>query len=256
MSSNSNRSKKSEFLILVIVMLTIIFSLLITIFKDFLIDVVRSHITNINDVLIMLSPFFYIILIWIICVVIYIILTRDKIIKKNQDILCKIFNTIDKLSISSSYPWLLTQNKINEIEENASKYMEIWIVTPDLNNDTQIHEIIEIVKKNMERGVQYTYVVPNPDDDPEISERVDDLRMIYSKYKDSDILKIVPIHKKHFFLFGNMTFTIYNPKKSYDQPTKVYLELPREELKWWVELSQSHATIFKREIMKILKKVN
>ena len=160
--------------------------------------------------------------------------------------------SVEKISID----WLKTQNDINNTEKRVTKDMEIWIITPDLKNDTnlkepEIKEIIEIVRKNMSRGIRYTYIVP--DKDPYVRGKIDELIHIFKKHKNSEKLVIKKIDKDNFSLFGNMCFTIYNPRSVNGQPSRVYLELPREEKKWWMELSQTQATIFEGKIAELIE---
>jgi len=48
-------------------------------------------------------------------------------------------------------------------------------------------------------------------------------------------------------VFGN-----YNPRSVQGLPSKVYLELPREEKKWWIEISRIQATTFEGRIAEII----
>lgn len=168
-----------------------------------------------------------------------------------KDDLKNISLSIEKISTN----WLKMQSEINTIEKEMIKGTQIWIITPDLKNDTnlndpQIKEIIAIVKKNMGKGICYAYIVP--DKDSYINIKIKELENIFAKYKSIDRLKIVRIDKDYFSLFGNMCFTIYNPEGVNGHSPKVYLELPREEKKWWVELSETQAATFVGKISEII----
>lgn len=160
---------------------------------------------------------------------------------------------VDKISID----WLLTHSEINTIEKSIIKEMEIWIITPDLKNDTkfddpQIMEIIEIVKKNMAKGVKYTYIIPDNDDF--VRAKTKELNNIFIDFKNTNKLSIVRIDKDHFSLLGNMCFVIYNPGRVKDRPSKVYLELPQKEKKWWIQISDDQATLFEGRIAGIIER--
>ena len=49
-----------------------------------------------------------------------------------------------------------------------------------------------------------------------------------------------------------MCFVIYNPRSVLGRPSKVYLELPREDKKWWIEISRIQATTFEGRIADII----
>lgn len=177
---------------------------------------------------------------------------RKNLFKKIEPQLDLILSSVEKSSIN----WMHTQHEIDTIEKNIKKGMEIWVISPDLKNDTnrddpQIAEIIKIVEKNMQKGVCYTYIVP--DKDPLVRGKIEELLNIFKRYKNTPKLIVKKIDKDYFSLFGNMCFVIYNPTSEGGKPSKVYMELPREEKKWWVELSQVQATIFEGKISEIIE---
>lgn len=160
--------------------------------------------------------------------------------------------TVEKSSIK----WLLDQNQINNIEKKATRDMEIWVITPDLKNDTEqenplIRKIIRIVKQNLARGVRYTYIVPEKD--PLVTAKIEKLKDIFKEYVRTGAIEIKRIDKDNFSLLGNMCFVIFNPRSIGGCSSQVYMELPREDRKWWIELSRNQASTIEGKILEILK---
>jgi hypothetical protein len=63
---------------------------------------------------------------------------------------------------TAKYSWLYSADEIDMIERNV-KCKEIWVISPDLSNDTSpaAIKIIEAVKKNLKKQIAYTYIVPD-----------------------------------------------------------------------------------------------
>ena len=145
---------------------------------------------------------------------------------------------IKRLIEPRRFPWLISEGEIKVIEGCAIG-KEIWVVSPDLMNDTGKAEIIPTLLKNAARGIVYSYVVP---DTPLIRTRINELKEVFAKYPDKLRGAILP--QNDFRLLSHTHLVIYNPRGEKTQPGRVLLELPINDRDWWVEMSRNDAAEF------------
>lgn len=126
---------------------------------------------------------------------------------------------------SSRYEWLYTPAEMDEIEEKA-KYKDIWIVSYDLSNDTGNPNtpIISIIKKNLKRGISYTYIIPDIEHTNAV---LPHLYRIFSSYPNQ--IRIIPLSHSTFDFFTTTHIAIYNPNMERGQLPQVFIELPIQE---------------------------
>ena len=144
------------------------------------------------------------------------------------------------------FPWLVSGAELNELEGTA-KGREIWVVSPDLSNDTGDALAIPIVKANAGRGTIYSYVVPNT---PVIRARIAELREVFAEHKDKLNGAIIP--QSEFCFLSHTHLVVYNPRGEQAEPGRVLLELPVKGRNWWVEMSRDDAACFIGSVAAIL----
>lgn len=85
-----------------------------------------------------------------------ILFLRSKVIKEVKDEICVLRQSVQP----KEFPWLRPLAALDAIER-TTEGPEIWIVTPDLKNDTGGAPIIPVLKDNASRGILYTYIAPD-----------------------------------------------------------------------------------------------
>lgn len=137
----------------------------------------------------------------------------------------KAIENLRSMAPSSRYEWLYTPAEMDEIEEKT-KYKNIWIVSYDLSNDTGNPDtpIISILKKNLKRGINYTYIIPDIEHTNAV---LPHLYQIFSSY--SNQLRIIPLPQSTFDFFTTTHIAIYNPNMEGGQLPQVFIELPIQE---------------------------
>lgn len=97
---------------------------------------------------------------------------------------------------------------ILNIERSIKKDDQIWVLTTDVTLETSLIALSEVMNYNLEKGVKYTYFIP----DTEATEAsILELNHDYGKYKNFRLKKIVPDYK---LLFEKFDVIIYSPEKN------------------------------------------
>ena len=137
----------------------------------------------------------------------------------------KIVDELKSALPSAKYDWLYRADDINEIEAHV-KCKDIWVISPDLSNDTSLAaiNIIDTVKKNLKKKITYTYIVP---DTETIKAVIPRLYQIF--IANSQQLQIIKIPHDTFKKLTTAHIVIYNPNMENGQTPQVYLELPIDE---------------------------
>jgi hypothetical protein len=140
--------------------------------------------------------------------------------------------------------WLYTAEDLAR-RQSGIKCKDIWVITPDLYKRTIDPKVKDLVQTNIERGVTYTFIT-------EKSSKTDDatvaLNNIFSSKPQQ--LNIKPIDEKDFYRLAVSDYIIINPgvitdhnqDKGYD--LFVFLELPVEEIGYWIEVKGEAAIHF------------
>ncbi|WP_157726420.1 hypothetical protein [Imhoffiella purpurea] len=155
--------------------------------------------------------------------------------------------SIQALEYKEKPDWLYPTHQINEIEESI-KAKDIWVVSPDLENDTADADVIPIVKSNAKNGVRYTYVVP---DNELIDARIKELIAVFKGIRSKP--QIIKMPEKEFFLMTITHITVYNPKGEGGKPGRVFLELPVNGRGWWIEMCRGYGSPYIGRIGKIIE---
>jgi hypothetical protein len=121
-----------------------------------------------------------------------------------------------------SIPWLYNDEALAKIESEVL-CKSIWIISPDLSNVTEKQEIISAVKKNIDKGVKYTYIVPNSNPVKAVLPRLQEL------FGQSGKLNLIKLTPSRFQKLSVTHIAIFNPRGVDNIPAEVFLELPIEK---------------------------
>lgn len=150
---------------------------------------------------------------------------------KHDDELQSIISRLTPLVPPSTYSWLKSQVELIQVEGNVSA-KDIWIISPDLSNDTnQAAEIQKAVKRNLKKGITYTYMLPETE---EINALLPALRLLFSSYPNQLIVIKIP-----FEVFQTLTIkhiAIFNPNMEGDRAPNVFIEAPVKDEGYWIEV--------------------
>lgn len=147
----------------------------------------------------------------------------------------------------SEYSWLHKNNMVARIEENAD-CNSIWVITPDLYQSTNCPFFKEVVQKNLERGITYTYIFPKTD---QTISMLDTLRQIFSSYPNQLVER--PMPDDIFRTMSVSHYLVFELEASGDLPPQVFLELPIESREYWIEVDRDAARGFFSRFYRIAK---
>ena len=167
---------------------------------------------------------------------------------KYEALLEVLSRNIQALEYKEKPGWLYPTHQITEVEQGIEA-KDIWVVSPDLENDTAHADVIPIVKANAKKGIRYTYVVP---DNELIDARIKELMAVFKGNLSK--LQIVKVSEKEFFLMTIRHITIYNPKGEGGIPGRVFLELPINGRGWWVEMCRDDGSPYIGRIGRIIER--
>lgn len=133
------------------------------------------------------------------------------------------FENTDTLNCSKRNGLLLSQEEyqkkmqifllpeLEEIEKSVDADDQIWVLTSDVKLETTISTISDIMKANLDRGVNYKYYIP---DTVKNSASILELERRYKKYSNFELIKI---DAKYRLLFERFDVIIYLPDKNYTE---------------------------------------
>jgi hypothetical protein len=137
-----------------------------------------------------------------------------------------------KLIPPIKHSWLLRDDDIERIEGEVSG-KDIWIVSPDMHFDLIEKTFQNVTKKNFQKGITYTYIVPKT---YQMQARINMLRRTYASYLSQVEIKELP--EETFRQLAITHIDIYDPNA---EDARVFLQLPIEERGYWIELTQDEA---------------
>jgi hypothetical protein len=144
--------------------------------------------------------------------------------RRHQVELELIFNRLEELitRAPTDFPWLYRDQDLANAEVGV-KGKSIWIVSPDLENVTEKPVIRSAVKSNMERGVNYSYIVPNTKHGKGAVPALEDL------FKDNPgQLKLIWLAPEDFEMLTVTHIAIFNARGVGGAAPDVFIELPIE----------------------------
>ncbi len=135
----------------------------------------------------------------------------------------KEFEKVDSIKCSKRDGMLLGQEEyqkrmqiylladIEKIENGVDDDDQIWVLTSDVKLETTVSAISDIMKVNLDRGVNYKYYVP---DSVKNDASILELERRYGKYPNFELIKI---DAKYKFLFERFDVIIYSPDKNHTE---------------------------------------
>jgi hypothetical protein len=150
---------------------------------------------------------------------------------RQQSDLTRIISDL-RSALTNHYPhWVYTSVDLLALEKETP-FKAIWIVSPDLSNDTFIpqngynelqNELQEVIKKNVSRGIIYTYFIPKA---PSLNPAIQSLNKLFSSRPKQ--LQIIALPPEIWYSTFMSHIFILNPLAEKDLQPDVYLELPLE----------------------------
>lgn len=190
---------------------------------------------------------------------------NKKDIEKNLKLLIERQNQVlDLLKInyeeSPKTPWLLSDKQYIKVEKDFCG-KSVWVISPDLKNVATKYDFEILVKNNLRKGVNYTYIIPTEKSkDSDLNIRKADLITWYATFKkglgmDKGQLLFTPINSSHFDLFLETHIVILNTNNVSERG--IYLQLPydqngEDEGGYWIKLAQNATTQFYSQLIKIM----
>lgn len=121
------------------------------------------------------------------------------------------------------FPWLCDDDALAKREAEVTG--DVWIISPDLVNVTEKTQISEVVKRNIARGINYTYIMPNSE---KISWALPHLEKLAKKH--SNRLQKIVLDQEEFRRLSVTHIAIFNAGPTSDTSSlEVFLELPIAE---------------------------
>jgi hypothetical protein len=115
--------------------------------------------------------------------------------------------------------WLLDTDQLMNYELNTDA-PEIWLLTSDLLDDAQGGPFQDIVAKNLKKGKNYVYFVPNV---PEIKTRIE---AVFAHHSNHHKLRVVYLPDNFFFLVPKLDIAIYNPLSKGRSEKSAFMGIP------------------------------
>jgi hypothetical protein len=161
--------------------------------------------------------------------------------KQHRDEFQLLLNRMQQLIPPSDFPWLYNDADFAKAESTCSGD-SVWIISPDLANVTGNQVIIDAVKKNIERGIVYTYIVSNS---AKINLILPGLQQLFRSTPGQ--LKLIKLPVNQFRLLSVTHIAVFNASMTSGMSPEVYLELPVEEAGgkktrgYWIKVAKSAA---------------
>lgn len=159
---------------------------------------------------------------------------------------------IIQMTRTTQHDWLWKDVDLLIEVEGKAKGSDVWVVSPHLLNDTgtqYVQTTIATIQKNAERGIIYTYIVP---DTNEIRKLLPHLESNFSKTINQ--LKVIRLHPATFQNLTRTEVAIYNPKMVDGQAPQAYMQLPvNPSYTYWAKVTDDMSFEFVERIAKIIE---
>jgi hypothetical protein len=131
----------------------------------------------------------------------------------------------------TGFPWLVTVEDLARREFNPQK-KTVWVITPLPAEDVKFACLMEALRKNIDKGVKYTFFIPK---DPDGAARQD----LQRRFKDK--VEVREVEKDKFDSLAVTHYVVLNPDCDDDCSSRVFLELPITEPGYWIEVNPEAA---------------
>lgn len=150
---------------------------------------------------------------------------------------------------ATGYEWLYTEEDL-QIEQKKIECKEIWIITDNLFNRVLAPPVINLVMKNIELDVIYTFITPS---DRNLDGRREEINKLFATKPDN--FTIIPLDEKIYQSLSVTDYIILNPKSVETRLLHIFIELPLTgEHNYWIEADKEAAVNFVHRFNKVVKK--
>lgn len=153
----------------------------------------------------------------------------------HQAELQKILEKLEKLNTAPRHDWLYTSQELETIE-TMLQCRSIWVFSPDLVSEARSLAL----RKNIQRGVRYTYIIPEAEDVEPLLPR---LYRFFEAYPQQ--LRVVRLPQNMFRIITTTHLLIYNPNMERGETCQVFWELPIRSRRYgqshWIKVADEVA---------------
>jgi hypothetical protein len=144
----------------------------------------------------------------------------------------------EEVETETGFEWLYTADDLAR-KQTRINCKEIWVITPDLYRRTLHPQVREIMKKNLERGISYTFLTI-------ASSKTNEAKREMKHFFDTNPnpFKVKEYKEKEFHRLAVTDYIVLNPNEGEDYPLYVFLELPTETRGYWIEVDGEAAVGF------------
>jgi hypothetical protein len=146
--------------------------------------------------------------------------------------------TLDKLTVEPPpppLPWLYTSDRLADRQKEINP-KQIWVITPNLYKRTIDPKVTDVIQRNIEHNVSYTFVTISSTKTAEAERDLN--RVIEAK---PDALKVITSSESTIRRLAITDYIIINPDPDATHPLHVFLELPIESRGYWIEVDNNAA---------------
>lgn len=153
--------------------------------------------------------------------------------------------------VSTGYRWLYHASELASIQLHTA-CRSIWIVTTRFRHALQTTCLADVVKANIKRNVEYTFIYPQDGGEAGAGEEGTlhlaraSLFQIFKDLSAEQLKHEVALPPIEFTKLAATNFLMLNPEKDNDQfPQRVFVELPVDDTSvYWMEVSSEAAYSF------------
>lgn len=179
-------------------------------------------------------------------------LTHDLLEQEFETWWSELAGKLDKLIINSPpsplLPWLYTADRLTDRQEEINS-KQIWVITPHLYSRTIDPKIKDVIQRNVEHDVSYTFVTVLSS---ETAEAERDLENIFNA--KPNLFKVIRYRESKIRRLAPTDFLIINPDPDAVHPLHVFLELPIESPGYWIEVDGKVALDFVNRFRQLVER--
>lgn len=138
----------------------------------------------------------------------------------------------------TGFEWLYSAEDLAR-KQASINCKQIWIITPHLYRRAVHPKVRDIVKRNIERDIHYSFITPTSN---KTAEAVKELNRIFAANPTCFSVKDIP--EDDFRRLAVTDYVVINPESDIDHPLHVFLELPIESHGYWIEVDNEAAVDF------------
>ena len=131
----------------------------------------------------------------------------------------RIDRSVQSMGSGISQTWLWPMDAVVQFEATTTS-PEIWLISPDLLDDTLNGPFQDVVSRNLARGVNYKYFVPDTD---MLRSRA---RQVQGRHGAHANLQIFFVNDDFFLIAPDFDFVIYDPLDHSRGSRKAHMGLP------------------------------